>query len=275
MRRSFPLALACLGVLMMPRLSLAQAVTPNSVRLNWTAVGDDSLVGVASTYDVRYSTSPISAGNWASATQATGEPTPVAAGTRQTFTVSGLQPQTTYYFAIKTGDEVPNWSGLSNVISATTLAAPDTTRPAPVASLQATSSTGTSISLSWNAVGDDSLTGTATSYDIRYSTAPITAANWNTATQVTGEPAPAAPGTAQSMTVNGLANQTTYYLAMKVSDDAGNVSALSNVVNRSTLDTIAPASITDLAVGWIWLQGTGGEFVASTGYDGRAPRQGR
>jgi hypothetical protein len=176
---------------------------------------------------------------------------------------------------MRAGDEVPNWSGLSNVISATTLAAPDVTRPGPVTNLLITGSTGTSISLSWSAVGDDSLTGTATSYDVRYSTSPITASNWNSATQATGEPTPAAPGTAQAMTVSGLGNQTTYYFAVRVTDDAGNVSALSNVPSGSTLDTIAPAAITDVTVGWIWLQQTGGEFVARAGYEGRAPHRGR
>ena len=47
----------------------------------------------------------------------TGEPTPAAAGTSQNMTVSGLTASTTYYFAMKTSDEVPNTSALSNVAS--------------------------------------------------------------------------------------------------------------------------------------------------------------
>ncbi len=274
MRRSFGLALACLGLMMTPKLALSQAVTSNSVRLTWTAVGDDSLTGTAAGYDVRYSTAPITPSNWGSAAQASGEPAPAAPGNTQTFTVTGLQPSTTYYFAIKTADEVPNWSLLSNVISRTTLAAPDTTRPAPVANLTVGSPTGNSLALSWSAVGDDSLTGTAASYDVRYSTSPVTASNWASATPASGEPVPAAPGTAQSMVVAGLANQRTYYFAMKVTDDAGNVSALSNVASGTTLDTIAPAAITDVTVGWIWLNGTGGAIAARAGYNARSGRSG-
>ena len=77
--------------------------TSSSITLTWTAPGDDGSTGTATTYDIRYSTSAITEGNWASATQVTGEPTPAAAGTNQTMVVSGLSPSTTYYFAIKTG----------------------------------------------------------------------------------------------------------------------------------------------------------------------------
>jgi hypothetical protein len=42
-------------------------------------------------------------------------------GSAETFTVTGLFPDTTYYFALKAADEVPNWSGISNSPSGTTL----------------------------------------------------------------------------------------------------------------------------------------------------------
>src|SRR5439155_25394800 len=134
-----------------------------------------------------------------------------------------------------------------------TLAAPDTVRPAPIANLSVTGTTETSAALSWAAVGDDSLTGTATSYDIRWSKSPITAANWSTATQVTGEPAPTASGATQTFTVTGLTRQTTYYFAIKASDDAGSPSALSNVASATTPDQTRPSAINDLVVGFLWL----------------------
>ena len=97
-------------------------VTGTSVDLTWTAPGDDGATGTATTYDVRYSTSTITEGNWASATQATGEPSPQVAGSSESFTVTGLSPSTTYFFAIKTSDEVPNESAISNVPSVATAA---------------------------------------------------------------------------------------------------------------------------------------------------------
>ena len=76
--------------------------------------------------------------------------------------------------------------------------------------------TETSASLRWTAVGDDSLTGTATTSRHTLSAVPITTANWSSATQVSGEPVPAASGTVTNFTVSGLTRQTSYYFAMKV-----------------------------------------------------------
>lgn len=101
----------------------AGTATSNSVPLTWTAVGDDAATGTASTYDLRYSNSTITAANWAATTQVTGEPTPQAAGQAESFTVTGLTAEATYSFALKVGDDVPNWSALSNVVTGTTSSA--------------------------------------------------------------------------------------------------------------------------------------------------------
>ena len=103
--------------------------TVSSIDLSWTAPGDDGSSGTATSYDVRYSTASITDTNWGSATQVTGELTPTPAGSSQSMTVSGLSYGTTYYFTIKTSDEVPNESGLSNVASLTTNAPEECTRP--------------------------------------------------------------------------------------------------------------------------------------------------
>src|SRR5262245_30055061 len=167
-------------------------------------------------------------------------------------TVTGLSASTTYYFAMKTADEVPNWSALSNNPICTTSAPPDTTPPAAITSLAVTSTTSTSATLSWTAPGDDGSTGTATTYDIRRATSPITTdAAFAAATPITGEPAPAIAGTVQSMTVTGLTASTTYYFAMKTADEVPNWSALSINPSGTTSappDTTPPAAITSLAV---------------------------
>jgi hypothetical protein len=146
---------------------------------------------------------------------------------------------------VRTADEVPNWSGFSNVAVKTTSG--DISAPAAIANLSVTGSTATSISLSWAAPGDDGTSGTAASYDIRYSTSTITSANWGSATPATGEPTPTASGTTQSYTLSGLTGSRTYYIAIRTSDEVGNVSGLSNVVNRTTNDNIPPAPVRDLS----------------------------
>jgi hypothetical protein len=90
----------------------------DSVALTWTAPGDDGNTGTASSYELRYSETPVSAdtsGWWTSATSIGSMPTPLRAGTRESFIVAGLAPATTYYFAIRSRDEVPNVSGFSNI----------------------------------------------------------------------------------------------------------------------------------------------------------------
>ena len=209
--------------------------TTSSIDLTWTARGDDEDTGTATTYDIRYSTSAITDANWDSAEQCTGEPAPQTAGSSEAFMVTGLAADTTYYFAIKTADEVPNWSPISNSQSGTTLVSEDTTPPAAVTGLAASNPTSSTIDLTWTAPGDDEDTGTATTYDIRYSTLVITDANWDSAEQCTGEPAPQVAGSSEAFTVTGLLSSTTYYFALKTEDEVPNESPLSNVESETTL----------------------------------------
>jgi len=223
----------------------AEQASPNSIDLTWTAPGDDGDVGTAAQYELRYSTSVITEANWSAATLVSGLPAPQVAGSAESFTVTGLQSSTTYYFAIKAADEMPNWSALSNVASASTTV--ETTAPSAIANLGAGNETETSIELVWTAPGDDGMLGTAAQYDIRYSTSPIGDANWDQATQVSGEPSPKAGGSAEAFVVSGLVAGTTYYFAVKVADEVPNWSGLSNVVSRTTAtDQTPPAAIDDL-----------------------------
>ncbi|HEU4930159.1 MAG TPA: choice-of-anchor D domain-containing protein, partial [Candidatus Krumholzibacteria bacterium] len=101
------------------------ATGSNHAILSWTASGDDADQGTASSYDLRYSTSPIDANNFDSANSAGPLPHPAAAGTHETFEVGGLDVNTQYYFALVVVDEQQNRSGISNVPDGTTLGAPD------------------------------------------------------------------------------------------------------------------------------------------------------
>ena len=227
----------------------AQTAADSSVTVIWTATGDDGLVGTATTYDLRYRTANISGTDtltwWNGGTPVSGEPAPRAAGSTDSMVVRGLAPVTTYYFMLRVADDVGNVSGFSNV--ATKATSGDLTPPSAIADLTVTGATGTSLAVRWTAPGDDGSTGTATSYDIRYSTTAITSSNWSTATAVTGEPTPTAAGTQQTLTITGLTGSRTYFIAMKTTDNAANVSTLSNVVSGTTTDTVAPAPVRDLS----------------------------
>lgn len=380
----------------------------NTVHLRWSAPGDDGNTGTASSYDVRYSNNPITATNFGSAMEANLEPTPTASGDIQSMTLSGMDPGTTYYFAMKATDDAGNTSNISNITLATTetdgsgpgtggtpgkieitpammtsengkgdptklvdeqtlagdpasstggmptttffagwgngnypaigyidleqeydintiylrdvndigqfevyAGSPgnwqllftdpmtgylawnehevsvrtryvrfsmtqqganvsevvlygipvnggggDTSAPMAIQDLQTGEATSSSIALSWTASGDDGVVGTATSYDIRYSTTPITATNFNSAMQFGNAPVPTAAGTQQSVIITGLEASSTYFFAIKTLDEVPNTSDISNIVTGFTPasggggDAIPPNPIANLNAGF-------------------------
>ncbi|MFQ5454773.1 MAG: FG-GAP-like repeat-containing protein [Nitrospirota bacterium] len=127
----------------------------------------------------------------------------------------------------------------------------DTTPPAAVTDLRTGFIDGISVELIWTASGDDGQTGTADSYDIRYSTSPIDSSNFDIAIQAANPPIPQIAGTTESFVVSGLSEGVTYYFALKAIDDRGNISPISNVVFDTTSilpDNIPPSVILDLNV---------------------------
>lgn len=105
----------------------------------------------------------------------------------------------------------------------------DTVTPSPVSNLSAAPGAAPgSIELSWVSPGDDATTGTAAAYDFRYNAEPITEANWASSTPVEGEVDPQPAGSVQEMTLPGLTPGQIYYLAFKTTDEAGNISTVSN-----------------------------------------------
>ncbi len=110
----------------------ATPVYTRGAKLSWTAPGDDNTTGTASSYDVRfidawdYSANVTAAyldSNWASLTQATGEPTPQVSGSSESFNLAldtdsnNLKPNTIYYLAIKSLDDWDNVSAISNAVA--------------------------------------------------------------------------------------------------------------------------------------------------------------
>ena len=95
-------------------------VTAVTVKLAWTAPGDDGAEGTASAYDLRYALTPITAETWDAAIQVEGTPAPKLHGSAESYTVTGLEQATGYYFALKTIDNAGNGSTLSNAVSKST-----------------------------------------------------------------------------------------------------------------------------------------------------------
>lgn len=147
---------------------------------------------------------------------------------------TSLPNNTAHIISIKAFDARDNSATASKNVIVDNSIAPDTTPPAAISNLSAPSSTNNSVTLNWTAPGDDAGTGTAATYDVRYSTTTITETNWTAATQATSEPTPAIAGTAQTFTITGLVPATTYFFAIKASDEVPNTSTISNVVSKAT-----------------------------------------
>jgi len=88
------------------------------IELTWTAPADDGYIGTpASEYDVRFSPSQIISGNFAACACASGLPGPASPASAERAVVNVGFDLSTVYFALKTADEVPNWSNMSNVVN--------------------------------------------------------------------------------------------------------------------------------------------------------------
>lgn len=91
-------------------------------QLNWTATGDNGNSGTATIYDLRFSSEPNVAEDFANATHIENLPRPFRAGEPQFFLLPRLDITGTldFFFALDVRDEVGNNSGPSNVVEATT-----------------------------------------------------------------------------------------------------------------------------------------------------------
>ncbi|HXI55893.1 MAG TPA: discoidin domain-containing protein, partial [Polyangia bacterium] len=213
-----------------------------TLRLSWTAPGDDGSSGTASGYDLRRAPAPITAQTFAAATAVGGVPAPHPAGYLERFDAGGLSAETTYCFAIEALDERANTSPVSNSACATTPGMP----PATVTDLTVAGMTAATATLTFTAPGADGNVGIAARYELRQSAARINAANWDAATVVAGVSAPQPAGAMETVLVTGLTGVTKYYFAVRATDGAGNTAAISNNASGTTADNIPPGRVTDL-----------------------------
>ncbi|MDJ1486330.1 S8 family serine peptidase [Cytophagaceae bacterium YF14B1] len=103
---------------------LTVSASKNSgLTLTWTAPADSSS-GSASLYELRYATFPITPDNFGEAIRVSVPPKPGPAGMKETFTLTDLTPETTYYIAIQSSDYYHHTSALSNIAIGKTAVSP-------------------------------------------------------------------------------------------------------------------------------------------------------
>jgi len=225
--------------------------------LAWTAPGDDGLGGErVRKYDIRFAIDDVLA-KWDSASVIRFRWFPAAPGDTQRVPVDSLGVGA-WQFAVRSADEVPNWSGISNLVAASIL--PDTIAPARISDLQAEVIAAT-VFLTWTAPGDDELAGRAFAYDLRYSLDPITEENWEETTSRASVAAPQASGSSESVMITDLDIGHAYYIALRAIDEVQNESAMSNVV-EAFISSAQPSQLTFHT----------GEFVTSPNWSAQGGR---
>jgi len=110
----------------------------------------------------------------------------------------------------------------------------DTDPPDPVADLAVGTVSGNSALLVWTNTGDDGPAGDPAYADARYATAAISTSNFKSQAQGGDYESIGAGGSLTGTRLTGLAAGTTYNFALKLMDDAGNLSAMSNLAAAMT-----------------------------------------
>jgi subtilisin family serine protease len=109
----------------------------------------------------------------------------------------------------------------------------DDVAPLAVSGLRADSLSAGDAVLHWIAPGDDGLLGRASRYQIQMTTRSASLGDFASGA-IFEPPPPDTTGTPQRFVLHGLAADARYYFALRTRDDAGNWSAMSNVVTIST-----------------------------------------
>ncbi len=221
-----------------------------TLHLRWLAPGDDDTVGniTGGRYDIRWSTGDIVTDYDFDVIAAPYQKiiaTNTVRGALNGTLITGLASNVTYFFALKTRDEIANnYSAFSNVISA--FSQVDVASPSAITNLVAARSGNTSALLTWIAPGDDGTSGNNVggSYDIRYASTPISTLSQflsaASASSFGAFPAPGVVGSSESVMLNGLPLDSTYYFVIRAQDESSNASGLSNPATLYTLDIVAP-----------------------------------
>jgi chitodextrinase len=205
----------------------AIGVEPHRVTLRWTAPRDTGLTGRAQRFDLRVAPLPLSENWFALADTVPGVPAPDSAGSEQRAVVEGLEENTPYGLALRSVDPGGNRSAPSNLLTVTTTGAP----PGIVRDLRASPAGDTTVALRWTAVGDDGSTGRPARYRVRAAREPILDdADFASAPRGWTFDAGAPAGGPEARAAGGLAPGERWWFALRVEDDAGNLSPLSNVV---------------------------------------------
>ncbi|MFC1573511.1 fibronectin type III domain-containing protein, partial [Candidatus Eisenbacteria bacterium] len=222
-----------------------------TVLLVWTTPHGQNQDSRPARYDIRYGTSGISEESWANAIEAENPPIPSVPGDSDTCLISGLDPRTVYYMALKSYSQQDEASVISNVAHSATLI------PPPVHDLRIEDRTESSMTVKWECPEPVDSRAEPDGYDIRYAVFDITEEGWGDATQAED------PSELEGVhTITGLEHSTSYSIGIKTFVEVGSdtvCSALAATASDSTLDrppvvenlVVESVEETTITIGWI------------------------
>ncbi len=202
-------------------LNAESGKSDGEIDLMWTAPGDDGIDGQAHKYQIKCSKDRIrTIWDFYSADDVPNSdevPSPNPAGSRESFTVTGLERRETYYFAIKTMDKWDNIGPLSKVAEAM---ATDKMAPSMVTGVvgfDTPDDLGQSITINWNISPEEDLHH----YSIYVAMTPITDVSLITPVKtIDKNQGTKAIIRSQDMS---LVDRREYYVAVTAADDYNNM----------------------------------------------------
>jgi hypothetical protein len=225
---------------------VATDVDTTSLRLTWTAVGEDSLEGIAERYELRILPGAriASEPDWLAAIPvAAVVPEPGLAGASEEAWVDGLTPGAVYGFAVRAFDQAGQPSALEAGPIVTLLVPPpppeDPIPPVAATGLIVDEITPGSARVRWshpNGPGDPA--GPAR-FVLKIATAPIDGTTWNAARRHASPPDPAGAGTQVGAVWDGLEERTTYWTAVR----AQSADSLWSPLVTASFTTTAPIDL--------------------------------
>jgi hypothetical protein len=242
-------------------LSALSTASVGEAALTWISP-DDGYGSAVTDYTIKYATFNVNSlgGDttawWNGSSTYINSISPAAPGTTENFTLQDLYEGTSYYFAVKSVNQVGE---VSPIDKKSDDGIQDSVIPKPFTPKQITdlaaAGTGNSgeMKLTWTSPDDGK--GTAvSSYTVRYATFSVSDLSgdstgwWNMSTVYANSLTPAVPGSTQSLVVGGLPDYTSYYFAIKSVNSMGIESAIDTNAQDGLQDTDIPEAYSPNAV---------------------------
>ncbi|MFL5357750.1 lamin tail domain-containing protein [Archangium sp.] len=205
--------------------------TSIQVELQWNVVGDDAMAGAATSYELRYATSPIDDSTFSAASTTGVTVSGPGSGTTMTGVITQLSPDTTYFFALRVKDDAGN--AVLSVLSVKTNLDPCAGYTCPVAAPTCA------------ADGVSRITYSATCVDVD-----------NTATCQNSQTATACPGT-NAVCFNGTCDTA--------AKPGANTLSISEVMHTSSVGTTEYVELTNTTNNLLDLNGLSVTFQNGSG----------